>query len=133
MGKRGDTAASAAQDQSGKAGNTGTAPARAKSEGAASGEGKGSGAARPRKWNYGITPEAKIVRQTQEANVKKDIEKSWLATEGDPTVAQFMSKGGDRHGLRVLSRRELIKLVHEDGTEYPQKAEAAPAVEPAAE
>lgn len=91
--------------------------------GAAKGEAstkKGSNAPRARKWDYGIKPEARVTRLVEAANVKRDIQVQFTHTEGDPTVAEFMSRGGDRHGLRVMMRRKLIKLVHEDtGAEFP--------------
>lgn len=100
----------------------------------------GSNAARPRKYNYGITPEATVRRANEgPVTVRKDIEKSWEATDGEPTVAEYMERGGDRHGLRVLMRRGLIKLIGTDGAEYPvafssgATAEEAPAAEVAAE
>lgn len=82
--------------------------------------GKGSGAPRPRKWEYGIIPEAKIVRQADTASVKKEVAEAWACTDENPTVEAYTKLGGDRHGLRVLSRRGLIKIVHPDGTEFPQ-------------
>jgi len=132
MGKRGETAAAtetAAQDTKASANGAPKKPASTKPKG----DGEAKGAARPRKWDYGITPEAQITRIAEgEVNVKKDIEKSWVATEGNPTVAQFMSKGGDRHGLRVLSRRHLISLTHADGTVYPIQLSGETAVAPEA-
>jgi hypothetical protein len=98
-------------------------------EGAA---GKGTGAPRPRKWDYGIIPEAQIVRQAAEASVKKEVAEAWGYTDDNPTVAEYTKRGGDRHGLRVLSRRGLIKIVHPDGTEFPReyvKAEKPEATE----
>jgi hypothetical protein len=79
------------------------------------------GAPRPRKWDYGILPEAQIVRQAEDASVKKDIAEAWGYTDDNPTVEEYTKRGGDRHGLRVLSRRGLIKIVHPDGTEFPRE------------
>lgn len=86
---------------------------------------KGSNAPRARKFDYGIKPEAKVVRLVETANVKRDIQAQFTHTEGDPTVAEFYAKGGDRHGLRVMSRRKLIKIQHLDESgnvvaEFPQ-------------
>lgn len=96
--------------------------------------GKGNGAPRPRKWDYGIIPDAQIIRLKDEASVKKDIAEAWAATHDNPTVADYMkdfaSSTDARHGLRVLSRRELIKIVHPDGSEFPRqyiKPEPTPA------
>lgn len=87
-------------------------------------EPKTPGAARPRKWDYGIIDEAKIEVIKETASVKKDIAVAWEAVDGNPTVAEYMAKfsnkGDARHGLRVLSRRELIQIVHADGTRYPK-------------
>ena len=80
---------------------------------------KEKGAPRARKWEYGITDEARIVRLAEVASVKRDIQVQFGYTEGDPTVADFKKKGGNRHGLRVMMRRKLIKLVHADGKEFP--------------
>lgn len=80
---------------------------------------KVKGAPRPRKYDYGITADAQVVRLAEAPSVKRDIAVSWDATEGNPTVEVFMALGGDRHGLRVMMRRKLVKLVHEDGSEYP--------------
>jgi len=82
-------------------------------------EKKEKGAPRARKWEYGITDEARVVRLVEVASVKRDIQVQFGHTEGDPTVAEFKKRGGNRHGLRVMMRRKLIKLVHADGTEYP--------------
>lgn len=107
------------------------------------GEAKATGAPRPRKWDYGITDEAQIVRKAEAPSVRKDIEVAWAVTEGNPTVAAFMAQFEDksdaRHCLRVMSRRELIKIVGTDGTEFPRpyvapepKAEAPATAEAAA-
>lgn len=93
---------------------------------------KAKGAPRPRKWDYGITDEATIKRVAESPRVAKDIEVAWANTEGDPTVAAYFELyGADkrtdaRHGLRVMARRGLIKLVHADGTEYPKDYVAPP-------
>lgn len=79
------------------------------------------GAPRARKWEYGITDEARIVRLAEVANVKRDVAAQFAHTEGDPNVATFKQRGGNRHGLRVMMRRKLIKLVHADGKEFPQQ------------
>lgn len=99
----------------------------------------GSNAPRARKWDYGIKREAQVVRLVETANVKRDIQAQFAHTEGDPLVSEFYSKGGDRHGLRVMSRRKLIKIVHKDDNgnvvaEFPQgytKPEPKPAEEKA--
>ena len=89
----------------------------------AEGEGKGSANPRPRKWDYGIVPEAKIVRtaEAEKATMRKDMEKEFAATAGDPTVEAFFKAGGTRHGLRVLSRRGVINILHADGNTFPKK------------
>lgn len=114
------------------------------SAGAATEGKKGSSAPRARKWDYGIKPEAKVVRLVETANVKRDIQAQFTHTEGDPTVAEFYERGGDRHGLRVMSRRKLIGIHHLDAegnvvakfpTEYVKpapKAEEQKQPEPAA-
>jgi len=99
---------------------------------AAEGEGKATGAPRPRKWDYGIIPEAKIVPQAETASVKKEVAEAWALVDDSPTVEEYTKRGGDRHGLRVLSRRGLIKIIHADGNEFP-KAYVAPVKEEAAE
>lgn len=87
---------------------------------------KAKGAPRPRKWDYGITDEAQIVRVAENPRVAKDIEVAWSNTEDNPTVAVYFELYGEdsrtdaRHGLRVMSRRGLIKLVHADGQEFPR-------------
>lgn len=87
---------------------------------AAEGTKKGSSAPRARKWDYGITPEARVTRLVEAATAKRDIAAQFAHTEGNPTVAEFYTKGGDRHGLRVMMRRKLISLVHEDtGATFP--------------
>lgn len=78
----------------------------------------GSAAPRPRKWDYGIHNDAQIVRAAEDPTVKKDTEKEWGYTEGNPTCEKFFAKGGTRHGLRVMSRRKLITIVRE-GVTYP--------------
>ena len=100
---------------------------------------KAKGAPRPRKWEYGITDEAQVVRVAEAPTVRKDIEAAWAATLENPTVAEYMAqfanKSDGRHGLRVMSRRGLIKIVHADGSKFPRQYEAkmAEATEPAAE
>jgi len=79
---------------------------------------KGSNAPRPRKWDYGIAPEAQIVRLEESPSVKRDVAEEWAHTEDSPTCALFMERGGTRHGLRVMSRRKLIKIVN-GGKDYP--------------
>jgi hypothetical protein len=87
---------------------------------------KAKGAPRPRKWDYGIVNEATIKRAAENPRVAKDIEVAWGHTEGDPTVEAYFTAYGDdkrqdaRHGLRVMARRGLIKIVHADGNEFPR-------------
>ncbi len=93
---------------------------------------KGSNAPRPRKWDYGIIPEATIVRLKDDEKVKGVTQDAWDMTKGNKTtVAKFMEKG-NRHDLRVLSRNGCINIVHADGTKYPQKY-VAPAPKPKTE
>jgi hypothetical protein len=99
---------------------------------------KAKGAARPRKWNYGFVPEATIVRVAENPTVRKDIEAAWAATATPGTTVDaflnsFTDKSDARHGLRVMSRRGLIKVVHADGSEYPQKVDGSAVEAPAAE
>jgi hypothetical protein len=108
------------------------ANSEANGEQQADGEGKATGAPRPRKWDYGIIPEAQIVPQTETAAVKKEVAEAWALVDDSPTVEEYTKRGGDRHGLRVLSRRGLIKIIHADGNEFP-KAYVAPVKEEAAE
>jgi hypothetical protein len=108
------------------------ANSEANGEQQAEGEGKATGAPRPRKWDYGIIDDATIVPQAETASVKKEVAEAWALVDDKPTVHEFMKRGGDRHGLRVLSRRGLIKIVHPDGTEFPRPY-VAPVKEEAAE
>lgn len=80
---------------------------------------KGSGAPRPRKFEYGIAPDSTIARLADEPNVKRDVKGEWEYTEGNPTCAVFFTRGGTRHGLRVMSRRKLITITGADGKQYP--------------
>ncbi len=90
-----------------------------KSESAAKDK-KAKAAPRPRKWDYGISDDAKIVLLKDEANVKSDIKKDWELLGKTPiTCKAFFEKGGTRHGLRVMSRRKLVNVVHANGTKYP--------------
>jgi|2_EtaG_2_1085320.scaffolds.fasta_scaffold12268_2 hypothetical protein len=82
-------------------------------------EPKDKGAPRPRKWDYGITPEAKILCQKETPNVKREVQADWEIAQKSKTYADYAKAGGSRHGIRVMSRRGLIKLVHADGKEYP--------------
>ena len=77
------------------------------------------GAPRPRKWDYGIILEAKIMPLVEEANVKRDIQKDWERVGKGTTCEKFFAAGGTRHGLRVMSRRKLISIVHADGSKFP--------------
>lgn len=87
---------------------------------------KAKGAPRPRKVDYGIADDAQIVRLVDTANVRKDILLAWQNTDDNPTVAEFFTRYSEaerveaRHGLRVMSRRKLIKIVHPDGSEFPR-------------
>jgi hypothetical protein len=89
------------------------------------GEAKEKGAARPRKWDYGITDDAQIVRIADAPSVRKDVELAWAETFDTPTVHDYMkgfsNKSDARHGLRVLARRKLIKIVHKNGDEFPKE------------
>tara|TARA_R110002167_G_scaffold42421_9_gene128755 strand:+ start:1317 stop:1754 length:438 start_codon:yes stop_codon:yes gene_type:complete len=80
---------------------------------------------RPRKWDYGIHPHATIVRvegKTDETPVKGDVKAQWLLTTNKPSIQSFLAtKSCDRHGLRVMSRRGLINIIHADGSVYPKK------------
>ncbi len=82
---------------------------------------KAKGAPRPRKWDYGITPEAKITPLVEEANVKRDIQKDWERVGKGTTCEKFFAAGGTRHGLRVMSRRKLIQITHADGSTFPKE------------
>ena len=95
---------------------------------------KAKGAPRPRKWDYGITGEAKIVIVAEgEPNVKRDILKDWEKLgKGNITCDAFFAAGGSRHGLRVMSRRKLIQVVHADGKRYPIEYVKPPKAEKAA-
>ena len=97
-----------------------TGLAAPKGDGKADKKEKGTGAPRARKYEYGITDAAKISRLVDTASVKRDIQSQFALTEGNPTVASFKAKGGNRHGLRVMMRRKLIELVHADGKKFPQ-------------
>jgi hypothetical protein len=97
----------------------------------------GSTAPRPRKWDYGFLPDGKIVPQADTANVKKDVAAAWEHASDSPTVEEFFKRFTNtteaRHGLRVLSRRGLVKIIHPDGAEYPQAFVAKPKAEKAEE
>lgn len=101
-------------------------------------KGKGSNAPRARKHNYGITDSARIeviVADEKIPALRGDLTGDLTAIGTGCTVAEFKAKGGTRHGLRVLMRRSIIQLVHEDGTRYPMAyvAPAPKAKAPAAE
>lgn len=86
---------------------------------------------RPRKYNYGIIPEARCVRLSEAPKVAKNIAEAWTATDDEPTVEEFFNRVEvePRHCLRVLLRSGHLKLVHPDGTEYPQEYVAPVKVE----
>lgn len=87
-------------------------------------ESAGAGAPRPRKHEYGIKPDAvvKVVPEQAEAAKRAGVAVAFEHAKGDPTVEAFYAKGGDRHDLRVMSRRGLIKIVWPTGEEFPQAA-----------
>lgn len=87
-------------------------------------ESAGAGAPRPRKHEYGIKPDAKVrvVAETAEAAKRAGVAAAYEHAKGDPTVEQFYAKGGNRHDLRVMSRRGLIQIVWATGEVFPQAA-----------
>lgn len=94
-----------------------------------SGKGKGSNAPRARKWNYGITPEAKIFRM-KGAESPKGVVEQWPFAISGSTVQAFYDAGGDRHGLRVMMRNKAIVLKSAAG-QFPQPYDHAAAAEAA--
>lgn len=102
------------------------------------GESAGAGAPRPRKHEYGIKPDAIVKRAEAGADAAKraGVAAAYEFTDGNPTVEAFYAKGGDRHDLRVMSRRGLITIVWPTGEVFPQaavaKAPEAPKPEDAA-
>lgn len=97
-------------------------------------ESAGAGAPRPRKHEYGIKPDAKvqIVPETAEAAKRAGVAAAYEHAKGDPTVEQFYAKGGNRHDLRVMSRRGLVKIVWATGETFPQAAVPKPPEAPKA-
>jgi hypothetical protein len=103
-------------------------------------ESAGAGAPRPRKHEYGIKLDAKVVLVSEQAEAAKraGVAKAYehaqpknqevidgKAVGGTPvTVEEFYARGGNRHDLRVMSRRGLIKIVWATGEEFPQAAVA---------
>jgi len=87
-------------------------------------ESAGAGAPRPRKHEYGIKPDAvvQVVPETAEAAKRANVAAAYEHAKGNPTVEQFYAKGGNRHDLRVMSRRGLIKIVWATGEVFPQAA-----------
>lgn len=101
-------------------------------------ESAGAGAPRPRKHEYGIKADAivKVVAEKAEEAKRAKVATAYEYAKGDPTVEAFYAKGGDRHDLRVMSRRGLIQIVWATGETFPQaavaKAPEAPKAEDAA-
>lgn len=101
-------------------------------------ESAGAGAPRPRKHEYGIKPDAfvHIVTEQAEAAKRAGVAKAYefakpvvSANEAGTgenstpiTVEEFYKRGGNRHDLRVMSRRGLIKIKWVTGEEFPQAA-----------
>jgi hypothetical protein len=92
-------------------------------------ESAGAGAPRPRKHEYGIKPDALVVAVAEQAEAAKraGVAKAYEFTkandDGSPiTVEAFYARGGNRHDLRVMSRRGLIKIKWTTGEEFPQAA-----------
>lgn len=92
-------------------------------------ESAGAGAPRPRKHEYGIKGDASVVTVAEQAEaakragVAKAYEFAKAKEDGTPvTVDEFYARGGNRHDLRVMSRRGLIKIKWVTGEEFPQAA-----------
>lgn len=92
-------------------------------------ESAGAGAPRPRKHEYGIKNDALVVVVAEQADAAKRAgvaqayEHAKANEDGSPiTVEAFYTRGGDRHDLRVMSRRGLIKIRWVTGEEFPQAA-----------
>jgi hypothetical protein len=112
----------------------------------APGESAGAGAPRPRKHEYGIKDDASVVvkpegaEAAKRAGVAKAYEhaqpKDQTVVDGKPTggtpvtVKEFYERGGDRHDLRVMSRRGLISIVWPTGETFPQAAAPKPLEQP---
>lgn len=96
-------------------------------------ESQGAGAPRPRKHEYGIKSDAFVVPVAEQAEAAKraGVAKAYELTQAHEdgsnshiTVGVFYERGGNRHDLRVMSRRGLIKIVWATGEEFPQAAAA---------
>lgn len=102
-------------------------------------ESAGAGAPRPRKHEYGIKADALVVTVAEQAEAAKraGVAKAYefakatestaadgTKTEAPVTVEEFYKRGGNRHDLRVMSRRGLIKIKWLTGEEFPQAAVA---------
>lgn len=108
---------------------TTAAPAKTNGDAKPAGEKKpsaGAGAPRPRKHEYGIKPDAtvRVVEAQAEAAKRAGVATAFEYAKGNPTVEQFYAKGGNRHDLRVMSRRGLIQIVWATGEVFPQAAVA---------
>jgi hypothetical protein len=107
-------------------------PPKAPKEPKAAKESAGAGAPRPRKHEYGIKPDAQVVTVAEQAEaakragVAKAYEFAKASESGPITVAEFYTRGGNRHDLRVMSRRGLIKIKWVTGEEFPQAAAPKP-------
>lgn len=97
-------------------------------------ESSGAGSPRPRKYEYGIKPDAQVVVVAEQAEAAKragvakayEIAKTGTAEGKTLTVEQFYAGGGNRHDLRVMSRRGLIKIRWATGEEFPQNVVPKP-------
>jgi hypothetical protein len=94
-------------------------------------ESSGAGSPRPRKYEYGIKADAQVVvileqaEAAKRAGVAKAYEYAKAKEDGtNVTVDEFYKAGGNRHDLRVMSRRGLIKIVWTTGETFPQTAVA---------
>lgn len=101
-------------------------------------ESAGAGAPRPRKHEYGIKPDAFVVIVAEQAEAAKRAgvakaydfakPKNQEVVDGKPvggqniTVEEFYARGGNRHDLRVMSRRGLIQIHWATGEVFPQAA-----------